>query len=104
MAQQRGKVVETATSLVQYALSTKAGTECIARAHALQTLIDGISAYDLISRAAMFHGLSRVEGGKFQCCPLSGCSTGLRQNILWEDDSGRDDAIAPLPSDPRPVA
>ena len=55
MAQQMAKVVESATSIFQYDLSTKAGTECIA--HALQALtelhpeaivtsIDGISAYD----------------------------------------------------------
>ena len=67
IAQQLGKVVESATAPFQYALSTRAGCECIA--HALQFLteldpeatalsIDGISAYDLISRKAMLSGLA----------------------------------------------
>ena len=61
IAQQLGKVVERATAPFQYALATRAGSECIA--HALQALsevnpestvlsIDGNSAYDLISRRA----------------------------------------------------
>ena len=61
-----------ATSPHQYALSTRAGCECIA--HALQglaeldpkttvTSIDGVSAFDLISRGAMMTGLMRYEGG-----------------------------------------
>ena len=56
----------------QYALVTKSGGVCIA--HALQTLtdlsdtatvlsIDGISAFDLISRGAMLEGLRSVPGG-----------------------------------------
>ena len=57
----------------EYALSTKAGCQCIA--HALQgitelhpdatvTSIDGVSAYDLISRGAMLRGLTRVMGAE----------------------------------------
>ena len=59
-----------ATAPFQYALSTKAGCECVA--HALQALselnpkaivlsIDGISAFDLISRRAMLTGLAGVR-------------------------------------------
>ena len=55
--------VQAATSPFQCALTTKSGGECVA--HAIQSLtnlnsqvtvltIDGISAYDSISRAAMF--------------------------------------------------
>ena len=62
MAQQLGPQVEAATSPFQCALSTRAGSECVA--HVLQglcelddqctvTSTDGISAYDLVSRAAM---------------------------------------------------
>ena len=65
--------VEEATSPFQYVLTTKSGGECVA--HATQALtdldsratvlsIDGISAFDLISRAAMLDGLSNVEGGE----------------------------------------
>ena len=68
MAQQLQKAVEVATAPFQCALSTKAGCECVA--HALQgstqwqpdstvTFIDGISAFDLISRESMLTGLTR---------------------------------------------
>ena len=71
MAQQLGPTIETATTPFQYALSTRAGCECVS--HALQaicelgedatvTSIDGISAYDTISRRAMIAGLERVPG------------------------------------------
>ena len=70
--QQLGPAVERATSPFQYALSTRAGTECIA--HAIQALtdldpaatvlsIDGIGAFGLVSRQAVLKGLLRVAGG-----------------------------------------
>ena len=66
IAQQIRAPVEVATAPFQYALSTRAGCECVA--HALQALtdadpratilsVDGISAYDSISRVAMLRGL-----------------------------------------------
>ena len=66
MAQQLRPAIEAATAPFQYALSTRAGCECVS--HALQaiseldedatvTSIDGISAYDTISRRAMIAGL-----------------------------------------------
>ena len=72
IAQQLGPAVEVATAPFQYALSTRAGCECVS--HALQALcdmdedatitsIDGISAYDTISRRAMLQGLEKVPGG-----------------------------------------
>ena len=70
IAQQLGKVVESATAPFQNALCMQDGCECIA--HALQSLteldpeaivlsIDGISAYDLISREAMLSGLEAIQ-------------------------------------------
>ena len=64
------KVVEASTSLFQYALSTRAGCECVA--HILQALCeinpetsvvsdDGIN--DVISRRSMLEGLHSVDGG-----------------------------------------
>ena len=57
IAQQLGPAVEAATAPFHYALSTKAGCECVC--HALQTLceldpeatvtpIDGVSAFDSV--------------------------------------------------------
>ena len=64
--------MENATAPFQYALSTRAGSECVA--HVLQTLTDvdpsatilsvnGIGAFDLLSREAMLRGLLTMEGG-----------------------------------------
>ena len=73
ISQQLSSAVESATAPFQYALSIRAGCECVA--HVLQALcevderatimsIDGISAYDLISRRAMLSGLAQVDGGR----------------------------------------
>ena len=70
IAQQLSDVVKNATSPFQYALSTRAGCECIA--HALQALceqdpnatilsVDGIGAFDLVSHGAMLQGLHNVS-------------------------------------------
>ena len=101
MAKQIAKKVETATAPFQYALKTKAGCECVA--HVLQTLtdtdpeatvlsIDGVGAYDLISRNAMLEGLLRMEGGD-QILPL--CEMFLRRpsTYLWEDEMGVSQSI-----------
>ena len=76
VAQQMSATVESATAPFQYTLSTRAGCECIA--HALEGLtdldpnttiisIDGISAYDQISRAAMLDGLTNVDREDKRC-------------------------------------
>ena len=96
IAQQLSAAVETATAPHQYALSTKAGTECIA--HVLQSLtelhpeatvtsIDVISAYDKISREAMLQGLARLEGGR-SALPFVRLFYGAPSEYLWEDESG----------------
>ena len=72
IAKQIAKQVEAATAPFQYAVSTKAGCECVA--HLLQSMtdlnpevtvtsIDGVGAYDLISCSAMLEGMLRMEGG-----------------------------------------
>ena len=72
MAQQLGPAVVASTFPFQYAMTTRAGCECVA--HALQALsesdpeativsIDGVSAFDLISRGAMSHHIPQGEGG-----------------------------------------
>ena len=90
MAKQISKEAEAATAPFQYALSTKAGCKCVA--HILQSItdldseatvisIDGIGAYDLISRNPMLEGLSLDGEGR-------DVSMGLRQHICgttrWE--------------------
>ena len=89
MAKQVAKKVEKATAPSTYALTTRAGCECVA--HILQTItdkderatvvsIDGVGAYDLISRNAMMEGLLRMEEGD-QILPSCGVSTEARRRI-----------------------
>ena len=84
ISQQLSERVQAATAPFQCALSTRAGCERVA--HALQgitemsatatiTSVDGISAYDLISRKAMLEGLRGVDES-VHSCP---CSTVLIQ-------------------------
>ena len=100
MAQQLGPQVEAATALHQYALSTRAGSECVA--HLIQGLcelnpnstvmsIDGISAYDQISRAAMLDGLYTHCGG--EAIPFVRMFYGLPSTYLWEDAEGVEHSI-----------
>ena len=96
ISQQIGSVVESATAPFQYALSTRAGCECVA--HALQALsevderttimsMDGTSAYDLISRRAMLAGLAHIEGGR-EVLPFVKLFFGAPSQCWWEDDEG----------------
>ena len=96
MAQQLGPAVKSATAPHQYALSTRAGCECIA--HALQglcdlnpsatvTLIDGVGAFDSISRRAMLTGLAQVSGGA-STLPFVRMFYGSPSQYLWDDDDG----------------
>ena len=96
LAQQLGKAVELATSPFQYALPTRAGSECVA--HVLQALtarnseatimsIDGISAFDLVSRKAMLEGLRRVPGGD-QVLLFVLMFYGTPATYWWNDSKG----------------
>ena len=96
MSQQLSKAVERATSPCQHAFTTPSGGECIA--HALQAItdlderatvlsIDGIGAFDLISRGAMLDGLRSVAGGD-SALPFVLQFYGNRSSYLWEDDPG----------------
>ena len=92
IAQQLGEAVKTATSPFQYALSTRAGCECIS----LQALceedpdatiisIDGIGAFDLVSRGAMLQGLLDVSP---PAVPFVRQFYGTPSRYLWEDAEG----------------
>ena len=89
--------VEKATAPFQCALSTRAGCECIA--HALQAVtdadpeatilsVDGISAYDSISRVAMIRGGFRQMEGSDALLPFVNQFHGSHSTYLWEDDEG----------------
>ena len=91
MAQHVAKKAEKAT-----ALSNRARCECVA--HIVQALtnqdvnatvvtVDGVGAYDLISRNAMLEGLLRMEGGD-QILPFARLFYGTPSAYLWEDEMG----------------
>ena len=96
-AQQIRKKVEKATAPFQYASSTRAGCECIA--HAIQAMtdanphctvlsVDGIGAYDTISRRAMLSGLVRHMEGGDSVLPYVLQFYGSPSSYLWEDSDG----------------
>ena len=96
MSQQLGPATMAATAPHQFALSTRAGCECVA--HMLQgvtelnpevtvTSIDGVSAHDMISRRAMLDGLRRVDGG-LATLPFVRIFYGTPSENLWDDPDG----------------
>ena len=104
MSQQLGPAVERATSPYQYAMTTKAGCEFIA--HALQglteldpeatiTSIDGVRAFDLISRRAVLEGLQRVSA---EAVPFARMFYGRGEvhNIPQGEGGEQGDAMMPL--------
>ena len=96
IAKQIAKQVEVATAQWQYALTTRTGCECVV--HVLQHLtdgdaqatilsVDGIGAFDLVSRNAMLQGLMGIEdGGKV--LPFVRTFYGQPSNFIWEDEMG----------------
>ena len=88
--------VEKATKTFQFALSTRAGCECVS--HVLQTLlemdenttllsVDGVGAFDLISRKAMMEGLLDMRNGdKLLLFVRLFC--GSPSTFLWENEMG----------------
>ena len=101
MAQQLGPAVENFTAPFQFALTTRSGCECVA--HTIQALcqadpeltltsLDGVSAFDLISRRAMLEGLAHVPGGA-SALPFVHLFYGRPSRYLWEGDHGVAHAI-----------
>ena len=86
--------MERDTASVQYSMSTRAGTECVAL-QALSELdprativsIDGVSAFDLISRRTMLEALMELEVGS-QILPFMRMFYGDHSTYLWEDEVG----------------
>ena len=95
LAQQLNPAIEQATSPFQFALTSKSGCECIAHiAQALTDLdanatlsVDGIGAFDLISRGAMLQGLLEVDGGG-SVLPFVRQFCRSPSTCWWDDDEG----------------
>ena len=96
MAQQVAEAAEEATAPFQYALQTRAGTECVS--HIMQSLtdldprttilsVDGVGAFDPISRNSMMQGLLHMEGGE-KLLPFVRMFYSTPSTFLWEDEEG----------------
>ena len=97
IAQHYGKTIHTACSPYQFALSTRAGTEAVV--HALtattqlsptQTIfsVDGVGAYDTISRASMLRGLHATAGAN-ACLPFVRMFYTETSHYVWHDGDGQ---------------
>ena len=96
-AQQYAAKVEVATAPHQHALKTKAGCETACRPRSSShkgfgserpvASVDGIGAYDIISRNSMMLGVRHMADGE-QLLPFVRAMYGQPSTHLWEDYSG----------------
>ena len=96
LVQQMAQHFQDACSPFQYALSTRAGTECLARIlraateadHEATVLsVDGVGAFDHVSRASMFSQLASHER-LAPLLPYVRQFYGQASQYLWYDDNG----------------
>lgn len=101
LAQTYAEAIHTACSPHQFALSTRAGTEAIihtitaaAQANPAHTVVsvDGIGAYDTISRESMLQGLMAVPAAN-RSLPFVRMFYGQPSEYVWHDDQGHDHII-----------
>ena len=96
LAKQFAQKAEDATSPFQYALKTRAGCECVA--HMVQAStefsdsativsVDGVGAFDLVSRTAMLSGLMDMEEGD-RLLPFVRLFYSDPSTFLWDDEVG----------------
>ena len=94
LAQELSSHFEAATAPFQYALTTRSGCECVA--HAVQALtdadpsttvlsVDGVGAFDMISRSAMLQGLKDAPGCE-RALSFVLQFYGRPFTYVWEDD------------------
>ena len=97
VAQQFSEELLRATEPWQYALSTRAGTDCVG--HSIRAMtdfdadltvlsVDGVGAYDHVSRARMFEELWRVPELR-ELLPFVRLWMGKASLFVWTDDAGR---------------
>ena len=96
LARQFGKAVEATCAPFQFALSTRAGTDCVG--HAIRAVtdansmctvlsIDGIGAYDHVYRSAMLaklHEVPSLQG----LLPFVRATYANPTSYVWEDEAG----------------
>ena len=96
LARQVGPKIEEACAPHQYALSTRAGTDCVG--HVIRALtdanlgltllsIDGVGAYDHVLRSSMLSSLLEVPGAR-DIIPYVMLSYGQPSRYAWADEDG----------------
>ena len=96
LAKQFAKAFEAECSPFQYALSARAGTDCVG--HMIRAItdsdptatvlkVDGIGAYDHVSRAAMLQRLVNMEEGR-AILPFVRLSYGSPSSYQWFNEDG----------------
>ena len=102
LAQQHATAIHTTCAPRQFALSTRAGTEAVVRAISVATQsnpqhtvlsVDGIGAYDTISRHSMLHGLMNVPIVN-RCLPFVRMFYGQASQYIWHDHTGHPHLIS----------
>ena len=98
LARQFGKQMESACAPFQFALSTRAGTDCVGHAVRLMTdadprntvlSIDGIGAYDHVLRSAMMTKKNNVPDLR-GFLPFVRSTYGRPTSYVWEDGEGNE--------------
>ena len=96
LARQFGKAVEATCAPFQFALSTRAGTDCVGHAiravteanhHAIVLSIDGVGAYDHVYREAMMEKLHQVPSLQ-GLLPFVRATYANPTSYVWEDEDG----------------
>ena len=96
LARQFGKVVESTCAPFQFALSTRAGTDCVGHPVRVMTdadpdatilSIDGVGAYDHVLRSAMMNKLHDVPGLR-ALLPFVRSTYANTTRYTWEDAAG----------------
>ena len=101
LAKQFMKEFEAECAPFQYALSTRAGTDCVghllraatdADPDATVLSVDGIGAYDHVHRAAMLSRLLEMPRAR-SLLPFVRLSYGQPSQYTWQDESGQDRTV-----------
>ena len=98
LAKQFASVFDDECAPFQYALSTRAGTDCVghmfraatdANHRATILSVDGIGAYDHVLRASMLGRLATMPGGVPGILPFVRLSYASPSTYSWWDDEGQ---------------
>jgi hypothetical protein len=101
LARQFGAEIDAACSPFQYALSTRAGTDCVAhvvratleaRPTATLLSIDGVGAYDYVSRAGMLGKLRTLQTASAML-PFVRMFYAAPSQYMWRDDRGEEHVV-----------